>query len=80
MTKFDITSQNKTTLPWSVFPNNVKNDKTNVNIYSLTDLIPVILSELSIKDLLNVSQTNKYFLVLSPSQHTLSSSCFFVIN
>jgi hypothetical protein len=40
---------------------NDKNDKTNVNIYSLTDLIPVILSELSIKDLLNVSQTNRFF-------------------
>ena len=31
----------------------------NINIYSLTDLIPNILNELSIKDLLNISSTTK---------------------
>ena len=31
----------------------------NINIYSLTDLIPNILNELSIKDLLNISSTSK---------------------
>jgi len=33
----------------------------SVNIYSLNDLIPDILSELCIKELLNVSQTNIFF-------------------
>ena len=32
----------------------------NIDFYSLTDLIPNILNELSIKDLLKVSQTNKF--------------------
>jgi hypothetical protein len=31
----------------------------NINIYSLTDLIPNILNELSIKDLLNISSASK---------------------
>ena len=31
----------------------------NINIYSLTDLIPNILNELSIKELLNISSATK---------------------